>query len=94
MGEGSQWIGGADISEATRCRLAQLAQGSISPAAQQALRELSGQMTASERAEAETIASGWITGPTPLTRQAMSGLERAETLARSSRQAKKTAAAA
>jgi uncharacterized protein len=66
-------------------RLAQLAQGDISPAAQQTLRELSGQMTASERAEAETIASGWITGPTPLTRQAMSGLERAETLARSSR---------
>jgi len=66
-------------------RLAQQAQGSISPTARQTIRDLREQLTASEHAEAESIASGWVTGPTPLTRQAMSGLERAETLARSAR---------
>jgi len=65
-------------------RLSQLAsRGSISSNAQQTLDELWAEMNATERAEAEQIGSRWVTGPTELTRLAMSGLERAETLTRS-----------
>ena len=63
-------------------RLAHLAgRGSVSPGAQKQLDELKATMSSSERAEAERIAASWITGPTPLTQQAVAGQERAERLA-------------
>jgi uncharacterized protein len=67
-------------------RLAHLAsRGAIGAAAQQTLDEQLTAMTAAERAEAERIDTDWVTGPTELTRLAMSGMERAEALAGASR---------
>lgn len=64
-------------------RLAHLAaNGRIGPGAQQSLDEMTGQMSPEERAIAAEIGPEWITGPTALTRQAVGGQERAETLAR------------
>lgn len=63
-------------------RLAHLAsRGSVSPAAQKQLDEIAAPMTEAERAEAERIATEFVTGPSPLTIQAFDGQERAEKLA-------------
>jgi len=67
-------------------RLAQLAShGVIGAGAQQTPDELLASMTAAERADAERFETGWVTGPTELTRRAQSGMERAEALAKASR---------
>jgi TPR repeat protein len=62
-------------------RLAHLAsRGEISPGAKKSLDEMWAKLNPSERAEAERIDESWITGPSALTRQALSGQERAEAL--------------
>jgi uncharacterized protein len=67
-------------------RLSHLAsQGAIGAGAQRTLDELLANMTTAERAEAERFDTGWVTGPTALTRLALSGIERAEALARADR---------
>jgi len=64
-------------------RLSHLAsRGSVSPGAQRQLDEIWAQLGPAERAEAERIAASWITGPTPMTLLARSGLERAEQVSR------------
>lgn len=64
-------------------RLAHFAsRGSISAGAQEQLDEIMSAMNAVERAEAERLGATWITGPTPLTRLALSGQQRAEQLVR------------
>jgi hypothetical protein len=63
-------------------RLSQLlSRGHLTANAGQALAEMWNAMNAAERAEARRIEASFVTGPTPLTRRAMSGLERAEQLA-------------
>ena len=42
-------------------------------------------MTPAEREAAPSVASGWLTGPTPLTSQALEGLDRAEKVAAAAR---------
>ena len=67
-------------------RLAHLAaKGSVSEAAKKSLEEMARPMSSEERAEADRLASTWITGPTFLTRLAVGGLERAELVARAAR---------
>jgi len=61
------------------------AHGAVRPTAQQTLDELWAQMSAAERAEAQRFDADWVTGPTPLTQLAFSGMERAEALARAGR---------
>jgi TPR repeat protein len=63
-------------------RLSQLAsRGEVNANAQRALDEIWGRMSATERSQAQRIAATFVTGPTPLTRRAMEGLERAERVA-------------
>ncbi len=67
-------------------RLAHIAsRGAVSPAARKSLDEMWRAMTPAEREAAPRVASGWLTGPTPLTRQAFEGLDRAETVAAAAR---------
>jgi TPR repeat protein len=64
-------------------RLSQLAgRGTITANAERALAGMWAPMTAGERAEAQRIAASFVTGPTPLTRRARAGIERAEQVAR------------
>jgi TPR repeat protein len=63
-------------------RLAHLAaRGEVSPGAQKSLDSMWQAMTAAQRAGAQRIAATWLTGPTPLTVQALNGLARAEAVA-------------
>ncbi|HEX8364601.1 MAG TPA: tetratricopeptide repeat protein [Allosphingosinicella sp.] len=63
-------------------RLSQLrSRGQLTARAEQALAEIWNAMNAAERREAQRIEAGFVTGPTELTRRAMSGLERAEQVA-------------
>lgn len=62
-------------------RLAHLAAyGRVNPNAQKSLDEMEAQLSASDRERAGSTVANWVTGPTPLTRQALQGLERAELL--------------
>jgi TPR repeat protein len=56
--------------------------GSVTARAQQQLDEIWAQLSPTERSEATHMAATWITGPTPLTALARSGLERAERVSR------------
>jgi TPR repeat protein len=67
-------------------RLAHIAaRGNVSDGAQKQLEEMGAAMSPDERAEAERIAASWVTGPTPLTRLAAAGLDRAQAVAAKSR---------
>ncbi len=57
------------------------ARGEVSPGAQQSLDAMWQPLTGREKEEAQRIGRTWITGPTPLTVQALNGLERAEAVA-------------
>jgi TPR repeat protein len=63
-------------------RLAQLAKGEISPAAQVSLDEIWAKLSPPERIEAEQAGAGFVTGETAFTVRALHGLERAEALVR------------
>ena len=63
-------------------RLAHIAaRGNVSEGAQKQLDEIAAAMNPEERAEAERIGASWVTGPTPLTRLAAAGLDRAQVVA-------------
>jgi TPR repeat protein len=67
-------------------RLAHIAaRGSVSEGAQKQLDEMAAAMNPQERSEAQRIAASWVTGPTPLTRLAAAGLDRAQAVAGRSR---------
>jgi TPR repeat protein len=62
--------------------LAQAAAGrGLTPESMDQLEQLFEEMTAAERAESQRIGETFLTGPTELTRRAMSGVERAERVA-------------
>jgi uncharacterized protein len=65
-------------------RLAHLAaRGEVSPGAQTSLDAMWQPLSGAEQEQAQLIVRTWITGPTPLTVQALDGLDRAEAVAAS-----------
>lgn len=67
-------------------RLSQFAsRGHLTANAETALAEMWQALNEAERTEAERLAASFVTGPTPLTRRAMSGIERTEHVAAQAR---------